>query len=323
MNKNITDLVKFLCCIGIFLHHFYLRSPYVQFLGPTACVIFFFLSAYGISLSLEKHPVGLLSFLKKRLFKIYLPLLLVNVFFVFLTGYLCVGHFDIPIFNVFGDKIDFIQHATILNTLGYVIGLSKIDGVTWFLDVLFVSYIVIWIVHQFKNKSIRIITVSAIYVIYVAIVAQITPPIQYGRIFDPLGVVCGVLFAENTRIIPAIRSLLGRFSVFVLFALIFILGVGLGALSNLQGRYIKLILLVIAVFSIIVVTCWSDSNKNNYKLLCSWLGGISYFVYLIHVKIANIVFLLYGDQSLLLTMIGIAFCSVFLYFCYHKILKLL
>ena len=31
MNKNITDLVKFLSCIGIFLHHFYLHSPYVQF----------------------------------------------------------------------------------------------------------------------------------------------------------------------------------------------------------------------------------------------------------------------------------------------------
>lgn len=321
MNKNITDLIKFLCCIGIFLHHFYLRSPYVGFLGTTACVVFFFLSAYGISLSLEKHPVGLLSFLKKRLFKIYLPLLLVNVFFVFLTGYLCVGHFGIPIFNVFGDKIDFVQGVTILEILNYVIGLSKIDGVTWFLDVLFISYIVIWIVHQCKKKSIRIITVSVAYIIYVVVSAQITPPIQYGRIFDPLGVVCGVLFAESNRVVLTIRRLSGRYTVFMLFALIFILGVGLGAMSNLQGRYAKLMLLLIAAFSIIVVTCWSDSNQKKYKQLCSWLGGISYFVYLIHVKIANIVFLLCGEQSLLLSIIGITLGSVFLYFCYHKILK--
>ena len=51
MNKAITDSIKFICCIGIFIHHFYLHSPYVGFLGPTACVIFFFLSAYGISVS--------------------------------------------------------------------------------------------------------------------------------------------------------------------------------------------------------------------------------------------------------------------------------
>lgn len=323
MNKNITDLVKFLCCIGIFLHHFYLHSPYVQFLGPTACVIFFFLSAYGISFSLERHPIGLLSFLKKRLFKIYLPLLLVNVFFVFLTGYLCVGHFGIPIFNVFGDKIDFVQDATILEVLSYVIGLQKIDGVTWFLDVLFVSYIVIWIAHQCKNKSVRTIVVFAVYLIYVAIVAQITPPIQYGRIFDPIGVVCGVLFAGNNKLLPVIRENAGRYSVLVIFALIFILGIGLGALPDLPGRYTKLILLIIAVFSIVVVTCCSKSNQNKYKSFCTWLGGISYFVYLIHVKIANIVFLLCGEQSLLLSVIGITFGSVFFYFCYHKILKLL
>lgn len=176
MNRSITDMTKFLCCVGIFLHHFYLRSPYVGFIGTTACVIFFMLSAYGISVSLEKHPMNFIQFIRKRILKIYIPLLMVNIFFISLTAYLCKGSFAIPVFGVFGDEIKYIEDTSLLNVFYYTFGALKIDGVTWFLDVLFGSYILMWMIKRFENHHVRIAIVTLSYLVYVVISVQITPP---------------------------------------------------------------------------------------------------------------------------------------------------
>ena len=166
MNRAITDIIKFVCCIGIFIHHFYLHSPYVQFLGPTACVIFFCLSAYGISVSLEKKPMTLISFLNKRLFKIYLPLLMVNILFVVVTGWLCNIRF----------RIDYIQDGSAINAVLYTLGVHKIDSVTWFLDVLFVMYLFIWVIHKIANKTYRVVLTLLAFCIHVLVCSNITPP---------------------------------------------------------------------------------------------------------------------------------------------------
>ena len=78
MSRSYTDLVKFVCCILIFLHHFYLGHSIVTPLGYLACSIFFFFSAWGISKSLDKKELNLWQFIKRRVAKVYIPLLLVN-----------------------------------------------------------------------------------------------------------------------------------------------------------------------------------------------------------------------------------------------------
>lgn len=176
MNRAITDMTKFLCCVGIFFHHFYLHSPYVEFIGTTACVIFFMLSAYGISVSLEKHPMSFIRFLGKRVGKIYIPLLMVNILFVGLTSYICKGNFEIPIFGVFGDEIKYIKDTSLINIFCYISGIFKIDGVTWFLDVLFGSYVLIWIIKRIGSHNVRIALIAFSYLVYVCISTLITPP---------------------------------------------------------------------------------------------------------------------------------------------------
>lgn len=103
MNRNITDSAKMLCCLMVFFHHFYLGNPWVSTLGRTACCVFFFLSAYGITKSLNKKSVGIMVFLKRRLSNIYIPLLIVNA--ITLISYMSFqGAGNIPIFSVFAIK---------------------------------------------------------------------------------------------------------------------------------------------------------------------------------------------------------------------------
>ena len=322
MNKAITDSIKFICCIGIFIHHFYLHSPYVEFLGPTACVIFFFLSAYGISLSLEKKPMALLTFIKKRLFKIYLPLLMINTLFILGTGLLCKGNFGIPIFNVFGENIDFVQKVSALNLFLYLVGIYKIDGVTWFLDVLFAMYLFLWFIHKITCKTHRIVVTALAYSIFVICCITITPPVKYGLIFDPLGIVIGVLFAEKKQLIEYIQSKINTRLITIIVVVVFTLGFMMGKMQNIEGRYTKLILLIVAILSVILITALATGKPTQkFSSISTFLGGISFFVYLTHEKIANIVFYFRGSSSLVLTSIGISIISIVLYLFYQQIIK--
>lgn len=97
MNRTYTDLIKFISAIAIFVHHFYLKNPAVTSLGFVACGVFFFFSAYGISKSLQHNPIRFGNFCKKRLLKIYMPLLLVNLITLLLVSPICNdGSFGIP-----------------------------------------------------------------------------------------------------------------------------------------------------------------------------------------------------------------------------------
>lgn len=176
MNRTFTNLLKFICCILIFIHHFYLSNPLVSSFGYIACSIFFLLSAYGISKSLEKHPAGLVGFAKKRLLKIYKPLLVVNIIFIAFTGLLIKGEFSIPVFGVFCNHIDIIKDYNLGKITSYVFGFEKIDSVTWFLDVLLVSYLVIWIVHQLKTTKHRNMVSVGAYLFYMIGCVVFPPP---------------------------------------------------------------------------------------------------------------------------------------------------
>lgn len=314
-------MTKFLCCVGIFLHHFYLRSPYVGFIGTTACVIFFMLSAYGISISLEKYPMNFIQFLRKRVLKIYIPLLMVNILFISLTGYLCKGSFGIPVFGVFGDEIKYIEDTSLLQIFCYTFGVFKMDGVTWFLDVLFGSYILMWIIKRFENHHVRIALATLSYLVYVLVSVQITPPRMFGSIFDPLGIVVGVVLAEDKRALELIKSKIKLWHSVIFGFLAIALGIMLGYLSNLEGRYAKILLLMIAILAMLVVTNMACKCSMKNVKMASYLGGVSYFVYLLHEKVANIVYCLLGCQSFILSALLVGISSLVFYWLYQKLIR--
>ena len=320
MNRTITDITKFICCVGVFLNHFFLRSPFVSFLGPTACAIFFMLSAYGICLSLDRKPMGFTRFMLKRVLKIYIPLLMVNVLAISLTSSLCSRNLAIPTFGIYGDRLNFLENISCVQVIYYIIGIYKIDEVTWFLDVLFASYIFIWLFKQIKNNRLRVLMCVCTYFAYVFISFRITPPASFGHILDPLGVVVGVVLAEMPSVFNYLKAKVNNSLSFIFGGLTIGLGLLLGCLQFLQGRYIKLIFALIVILGMLMVIGISSNSHARLNKFAVWLGGTSYFVYLVHVKIMNLFFVFYGEKSMILSLLGIGLTSAVLYWFYQKIL---
>ena len=88
-NRGLTDIIKFLSCLMIALHHFsQIRgvegaSNVIYFLfatqgGYLGVAIFFFLSGYGLMKSEQSKHLTIPAFFKKRLIKTYLPAVLVS-----------------------------------------------------------------------------------------------------------------------------------------------------------------------------------------------------------------------------------------------------
>lgn len=65
----------------------------------------------------------------------------------------------------------------------------------------------------------------------------------------------------------------------------------------------------------------ADKYAPKANRLTIFLGGISYFIYLTHEKIANIVFYYNGSRSLILTTMGVGCISALLYSVYLQVIK--
>ena len=160
----------------VFLHHFYLEHPWVSTLGRTACCVFFFLSAYGITKSLNKKNVGIMDFLKRRLSKVYIPLLMVNA--IALMAFMILkGAGNVPIFSVFCNQITTVK-ADSLSFL-YLFDIMQMDSVTWFIDVLLIGYLFVWCLSNIPSMHKRVLSAVSGYLAMMFLSAVITPPV-YG-----------------------------------------------------------------------------------------------------------------------------------------------
>lgn len=318
MNRTFTDWGKFLSCIVIFIHHFYLSSPVVSSFGHIACAIFFFFSAYGISKSLDNNPMSMWRFAKRRLRKVYKPLLIVNLFFIMVTGILTIGQFEIPIFSVFCDKITFIAPLNHFEYALYLFGIKKIDSVTWFLDVLLMAYILIWVIQ--KNEVIKYrnrVTVDA-YTIYLIGCAVFTPPIYY--YVDTVGILLGIILANNETLICRYLNK-GRGVGWLLMFMILGICIFLYEYHDiLLGRYQKPLDFLLALLIVVLVARMAYQIKWKSNRAIAEFAGVSFFVYLCHVKIANLVFYCLGYPSFLLSLILVILISFILYKLNSKIL---
>lgn len=311
MNRTFTDLVKFISCIAIFIHHFFLESPVVAMFGYIACSIFFFLSAYGIYKSLTKKPMELVPFCKYRLLKIYKPLLLVNVLFIILTGPLCLRNIGIPIFDVFCNSITFVKQADMFQIIEYAIGLVKIDSITWFLDVLFVSYFLIWGISKMRKRK-EFSYNRCCWGLFVGLCPPY-PPIYYW--IDPVGIVIGLLFTVNDNLIidRIKKNYVPLVTLAIILLLFAVISVQYILRDSLLGRYQKCLALCASLLSVFLVIIIGLNIKMKRYTVITWLSSISYFIYLIHVKVANIVCYMLGHSSFILSLVLVICLSGILY----------
>lgn len=88
LSRGLTDIIKFFAAIMVAFGHYashainFSTSPAyrvtVMFAGNVGVALFFFLSGYGLMMSERKSHLALWPFIKRRISKVYLPVILVS-----------------------------------------------------------------------------------------------------------------------------------------------------------------------------------------------------------------------------------------------------
>ena len=310
MNRNITNLTRFICCIMIFMHHFFLGHPIVHGFGHLGCTIFFFLSSYGINKSLTKNPISFLVFIQKKATKIWIPLIIINLLSIIVTNVFFTNKFSYPIYDVFCEKISYAPIDSFMKLVGLLVGYPKIDSVTWFLDILLLSYLGLWYI-QSKNIPLK-------YIVYCFILWFIVgfSIVKSYYIIDIQGILAGLLYARYEQ---HINIQLQKKHIIIVSTLIFIVFFIFDIVysNTLEGRYNKIISLI---YSLSILPLVTTISKHNLKLrIATFLGGISYFIYLLHVKVSCIINNIYGTNNLGISILFTFIVSCVLYYINHII----
>ena len=271
--------MKAIACLLIFVHHFYMHnSGVVQILGIWMVSVFFFFSAYGLCFSLEKN-IGFAEYLKKRISKVWIPYLLVNL----LTIICCHGR--IPVFNTDNQIAEFIEAPTIIHYIKYITGISMIDSIMWFLNVLLLFYVLIFFMKYFKSPSWKIIYIFAVTLIYIAVAFTFkTGFYTYTGILGfPLGVLAFYIKYKTETLNSVFFKIVGSLSIALLIGSIVFCVYKQSNNVRLLADYGSNYLLIIC--SCFLLYWFRNSFLGKDNKVVSFLGVISYELYLVHMKV--------------------------------------
>ncbi len=149
LSRDITGCVKGISIFVVILHHLSQRisgaGMFFSFTryGYLAVSLFFFLSGYSLMVSLLKNESYLDNFLRKRLSRVYIPVLVINV--ITLASYHFVYGFSWSISGI-------IKNIT---------GIELIDPILWFVNVILIFYVVFFIAFRFFSVRTGVIIVFA------------------------------------------------------------------------------------------------------------------------------------------------------------------
>ena len=315
LNRNLTDIVKFLACILVALGHFcghaistgdtnllyQAISTQGGFLGVA---LFFFLSGYGLMMSERKAHLTLLSFLKRRYLKIYLPCVLSAILWIPIS-YLTIRG---------GYSVDY--HIVTSTLWGWG------DGILWFVKTLMMLYATFYIYTLIRNRTdneiLRLLILTLFAVITTAIQWQVA---DYSAISVPFFYV-GVASVDC----PSLTKQMSRW---------WVTGITLVLTMAFCGLLVKVrhdMLFAHAAFNYAVVMMWIwVAVSKPFKLfkpcyscdscmgLPKWVGGMSYDIYLTHNKVLMLLIYYLHTFPLWLFLL----CTALVTIAFYNIRKLL
>lgn len=267
LSKPVTDCIKGLCIVVIIIHHISLRMqppklmlPYTCF-GHLAVSIFLFLSGYGLTMSKLKKENYLNKFFSKRLSKVYLPFVLVNAITLLL------------LFFALNTKFSVIQ------TILYLSGINLIDSTQWFVIAILLFYVVFYFSFKFFKPEIapKIILIYAFSYFLILIFFRLGEW-WYNTVFCfPIGVYIALYYNKFIDFMKKHYAAICLSSL-ISFALFFYLGHLIPTVFSAFFNTISSICFVFLTLSFLFKV------KINSKPFI-FIGGISYEMYLIHMKI--------------------------------------
>ena len=270
IDKPLSSLVKFFAALTVALHHF---SQYVYANDLSECIIyklfsfqggflavgvFFFLSGYGLMESEKKNHLSPSAFLKKRLFRVYIPVLLVTVLWLPIKSY--------------------IQGEPLL-TGGVIYKLlwGFEDGVLWFVKVLLVLYLCFGIFGWIRARSGHTVSILCLNLLTAAAIAVTLLILRMGDftiISIPLFTVGVISSLYNKGETQKTFAYLGAWCAGIIC--LFIL------LSGISTLLIHALINYVTIFVAIFLLVKFPIKKN--LVVPFVVGDISFDIYLVHNK---------------------------------------
>lgn len=255
----------------VFSHIGYFLSPDPRFLYPFSILagvgvnLFLLLSGFGLTLSHLKSPLSPLSFYKKRLSKIFIPLWVVVSLFL-LTDILIL-HKTYPLLEIIHSFLGFYPRADLFQNL---------DSPLWYFSVIFFYYLIFPLVFVKKAPLLSPILILLLSILVLNLPLPVSPDVlnlyRLHFLAFPLGMFLGLISINLKFTLTSNLKLLILAVALLVFTFTAVhSGVGQG-LKIEQGISLITTLSIAIIFSL---------SRFNFKLL-SLFGIFSYEVYLLH-----------------------------------------
>ena len=282
LSINKTNTIRGLCAILVLGNHIF---PLYKNVGYIAVSIFFFLSGYGLMWGLKNKKNYLNGFLKRRLIKILLPYIGINILYIFF--YIFVMQEKLSVSEIL---LSFIT-----------VSLNK---VAWYIIVIICCYIIFYIIFKNLNRKKGLILYTAIVVMYMGISYIVGLGIWWYISIPTL--IIGLYWGEYEKTINKFISKYNKFAILILLG-IFIIMFGMLYIFSIEQGAAKAVLTLISEISgtiLIFMILTRIKIKNNNGILKK-IGDISLEFYLIHPMIIRIVNKFINNESIAIIMIFI------------------
>ena len=267
LHRGFTDFIKFIAAIMVAYGHYagyaldHTSNPLyrisVMFLGSLGVALFFFISGYGLMMSERRSHLDLWPFIKRRLSKVYLPVVLVSFIWQLVLWPYGAGW----------DRIPDLLYSTFW-------GFS--DGILWFVKAIMICYGLFRLYLLFRKSvfgTVCALTVGTI-VAYTLVYHLFA---DWAAISIPLFSL-GILIADyNEKSYKILRSRNGIIIISLITALMVLLFLYKGNL------YLKSLFNWYVIFALLLFASRLHINVDIPK----WWGEISYDIYITHNKVIN------------------------------------
>lgn len=272
ITKDTSNMIKGLACLLIVAHHFCARlmargfdDVLTNFIGVRGGVVgvtvFFFLSAWGLSESQIKNRYSFDAFVKRRLSKVYLPLIITNfLYYVFLLMW---------------GNLQFSISGLVLSTLN----LRMIDGVLWFCNTILIFYLIFYLSFLPKNnwaKAVFCIGLTLIYSFVATWIYPDSPFYVYSIIGFPFGMVCSLYKERLSRLI--------NWGIWIVAGLLLLI---VGGMMFPAYRNLFLMNSFCLILLVVLVTLIQRITTSKKLVVLPFIGVYSYEIYLLHNKVLS------------------------------------
>lgn len=292
LSRDNMNVWKGAAAIIIVMHHLAQKidtgGPLIimKYVGFIMVAVFFFASGYGLTVSLINKKDYLKSFFRKRLLSVFIPYWIVNIVDILLN--LCNG-----------------KTFTSGQYIASFFGADTVTGL-WFVPSIILIYIAFYLSFKIcdvlnKGYNLGAVLVSVFILLY-CVAFSILYPEESSRTASVFAFLIGIIIALNIQKFKSwtynkytIKTLIFSFSFCVLFlARLYISSKGIDNLILML--VLRNIISILFIISLILI---SMKFKMNGKVI-SFIGSISYELYLVHFILIDFIFAIISNKSIAL-----------------------